>query len=700
MAKVDSGNRIADRYRLQERIGDGGHGEIWAAWDELELQRVALKFLHPQSCENQEARAVLIHEAQMNQRLDHPGLLRTQSPVQDGSEVFLPMEYAPGGDLKQLRGESFHRCVPILIAVAEVLDHAHSRGIVHRDVKPGNVLFDTLGKVRLADFGTSANVGSTWTLAAGSPFSASPQQLRGEAASVSDDVYGLGALAYELLGGNPPYYPNFDAQRVQSEMPAPLRPRQPVPPRLSALVMAMLAREPQHRPENMQQVIESLRLTLSDTQSLAEVGTALIVETAAQLDADDRSRPAARRFRWSTGIGLAAAASIAAVAWFALDRFTAPATVAPGAATPILDSLPNAESSLAPAADAALQSVGDQLKRAENRTQTEFEMQLSAANAALAGGQVDQARVAFNSALRLRPNAEVAMAGLLAVAKMERLLGLYSAGLRAEASGDQALAAQRFEEALRVDSQFAPALEGRARITNAVTERKFLAMISEANSALGQAQFDRARRLLDGSVGPAQPQVQAMRSKINQAELAAFNARDQKLGADLEEREQWREAVALYKSALARDATQGQVQRALTRSLDRVALATQLEDLIARPERLTASAVRSTAELAIGRSQKIVRPAPVLDAQLARLSAVLQTMTIEAQVEISSDNSTRVSIARVGDLGAFTSRELTLPPGRYTVIGTRVGYRDVRQEFAITPGLRTVAVSVQCTERI
>jgi hypothetical protein len=241
MASLEAGRGLAGRYVLKERLGDGGHAEVWAAQDASSGQLVALKFMHLRACSVEEALPVLRHEARMARFLDHPGVLRVEEPLRDGDTVFLPMEYAPGGSAAQLRGTSWRRIVPVLVEVARVLEHAHARGIVHRDIKPGNVLFAADGSVRLADFGTSTETGSSDAPANGSPFSASPQQLRGEAASPADDVYGLGALAHELLTRYPPFYPHFDARRVQEQDPPRPVPARPAPVALLDLVQAFFA---------------------------------------------------------------------------------------------------------------------------------------------------------------------------------------------------------------------------------------------------------------------------------------------------------------------------------------------------------------------------------------------------------------------------------------------------------------------------
>jgi eukaryotic-like serine/threonine-protein kinase len=267
--RLAPGVTLAGRFRLGERIGAGGHGEIWSGTDLRSGERVALKCLRPELCNSAEAWAVLRHESIMVQRLSHPGVLRTEAPLRDGELTVLPMEYAGGGDLRRLRGQGYLRVVPVLIRIAEVLAHAHARDVVHRDLKPGNVLFDDAGGVRLADFGAAALCGQTDASACGSPFSASPQQLRDEPAAPADDIYGLGTLAYELLSGYPPFYPEYRREQVLAQAPAPLAPVHPVPPRLTRLVMSLLAKEPSDRPRTMDAVVEELNQCLADTLATA-----------------------------------------------------------------------------------------------------------------------------------------------------------------------------------------------------------------------------------------------------------------------------------------------------------------------------------------------------------------------------------------------------------------------------------------------
>jgi hypothetical protein len=184
------------------------------------------------------------------------------------------MELADGGNLSALRGMGYLQIVPVLLEVAAALGYAHSRGVVHRDLKASNVLFDSSGQTKLADFGVAAVLrgsGAEQDIArafGGSPFTASPEQLRGEPPSPSDDIYGFGALAYELLAGHQPYFPNFDAGQIQSGVVPQLVPARRAPVQLIELVMQMLAKRVEERPGSMHEVAEALELTLGATLAL------------------------------------------------------------------------------------------------------------------------------------------------------------------------------------------------------------------------------------------------------------------------------------------------------------------------------------------------------------------------------------------------------------------------------------------------
>jgi tetratricopeptide (TPR) repeat protein len=261
-----AGRALQTRYALREKLGAGGQGEVWRAYDLQRSGDVAIKILHAAPARSEVAWAALAREHALASRLDHPSILKVFPPERAGNDLMLPMELATGGDLRRLRGAGYLLVLPVLIEVAQALEHAHQRGVIHRDLKPGNVLFDAQGRAKLADFGASgiADAGGDPASRA-SPFSASPQQLRGEPATPADDIYGLGALAYELLSHYPPHYPHFDARRVHEEPVPQLQPAEPIPPPLGALIMRMLEKDAARRPASMREVIDQFDVALNDT---------------------------------------------------------------------------------------------------------------------------------------------------------------------------------------------------------------------------------------------------------------------------------------------------------------------------------------------------------------------------------------------------------------------------------------------------
>jgi eukaryotic-like serine/threonine-protein kinase len=208
------------RYRLLSRAGAGGSAQVWRAEDERTGEEVAVKRLHPVVFADPAARRRLERESQTLQELDSPNIVRIRDSHLTDDEAALVLDYVPGIALSEWLAEqgrlSVAETVGVVRDVGAALTTAHAAGVVHRDVKPANIILAERGGALLTDFGVARqDAGNVATgsatevtapgLVVGSLRYMSPEQLRGEPATPASDQYGLAAVAYEMLSGRPPY---------------------------------------------------------------------------------------------------------------------------------------------------------------------------------------------------------------------------------------------------------------------------------------------------------------------------------------------------------------------------------------------------------------------------------------------------------------------------------------------------------------
>lgn len=254
---------LASRYRLDGRIAAGGMGEVWRALDLVLRRPVAVKLLRPEYAEHAETLARFRAEAQHAAALSHPGIAQVYDYGDGGpgQPPFLVMELVDGPPLTQLltRGPlGPARTLDVVAQVASGLAAAHAAGLVHRDIKPGNLLLDPGGKVKITDFGIAHAAGSapltrTGTLI-GTPAYLAPERLGGAPAGPASDLYSLGIVAHECLAGAAP----FSGTAVEVALAHQQRPLPPLPPtvprEVAALIADLTARDPADRPASAGQV--------------------------------------------------------------------------------------------------------------------------------------------------------------------------------------------------------------------------------------------------------------------------------------------------------------------------------------------------------------------------------------------------------------------------------------------------------------
>ena len=747
MMELTPGLELGARFVLIRRLGNGGTSEVWLADDATCGKPFALKILN-------EADPGLVARLEVE-------LARAQSlgaehavPIHDVLQVegrsLLVMEYQEGGDLGQFRGRPFESWKQAMDDVIAALAAAHLRGLVHRDLKCSNVLLDAAGHARLADFGLAALVGGT-AEPGGSPYNASPQQLRGEPPTPADDSYALGAMLYELIAGHPPYYPEITRDRVLFEPVPPLLPRGTVPVGVCELALRLLAKSPQERPASMAEVRALLSTPDNDAGSTIE--TPAFVGIAAPARARRRSllipvlvaiaAAAAAAFIWlpqyfagnDSGIGQVAredaeaqsrerkaaeqrTADIAALktaaekaragfdeAFAALDAHAAASWATDGFAAARVAGGQAAQSFAVgdyAAAQQAWESATAKLADIGKQRPAALQKELDRGRTALAQGKTAEARAAFESALAIEPGHAAARAGIERAARLDQAFVLVDAALAQERAGRLAEAEQGFRKALALDAAVPGAADGLARLAARKSGDAYAAAMSRGLADLAAGRTEPARTAFQ--------QALALRSDSREARDAIASLdQGQRVSAlqllvarasSAESDERWEEALAAWQEAAGLEPGLASAREGIARCKARAELQRRIDALMQHQERLWDPAGRGEARAVLAMAAEAGNPRQRLAATARDLEQLTAAAEKPVRLRLESDGQTSITIYRIGQYGTFSQREVELLPGRYTVVGTRTGFRDVRRDVVLMPGSAPPAVVVKCEETI
>jgi serine/threonine-protein kinase len=289
------GRLISGRYRLIAPLGDGGMATIWRAVDEQLDREVAVKLLRPQFSADPGFAARFKQEARAAGGLSHPNIVGVYDYGTDGADgdQYIVMELVEGRDLSAIlrdRGAlSIDDSVRIAIGVASALEVAHRKGIVHRDVKPGNILITDAGDVKVTDFGIARAVAEASMTVTGTTLGSvhyfSPEQARGDEVTGASDVYALAIVLYEMLTGRRPFEGDSAAavalKRLNEDPPRPSTIGHALPAGLEAIVMRALEREPVDRFPDAGAFAEALRVWRRDPDAAAPIAATGAVRAAA-----------------------------------------------------------------------------------------------------------------------------------------------------------------------------------------------------------------------------------------------------------------------------------------------------------------------------------------------------------------------------------------------------------------------------------
>ncbi|HVM25749.1 MAG TPA: protein kinase, partial [Candidatus Limnocylindrales bacterium] len=285
-------SRLGDRYRIGEPIARGGMATVYRGSDEQLDRPVAIKLMRPDLGEDPQFVQRFEAEARRAASVTHPGLVAVYDVGTEEGMPYIVMELVPGGDLAAAVRHgpmAPQRAARIASDVAAALEAAHRAGLVHRDVKPGNILLGADGRARVADFGIARATGEESLTRTGAMLGSveyfSPEQARGERASPASDIYGLGVVLYELLTGARPFSGDSPyavaTARLRQAVPDPRHANPEVPAALAAIVMRAMAVEPSARYRSAKHMRAALERWLDATAAPAAVAAPASAQPAA-----------------------------------------------------------------------------------------------------------------------------------------------------------------------------------------------------------------------------------------------------------------------------------------------------------------------------------------------------------------------------------------------------------------------------------
>src|SRR4051812_16066098 len=334
---------LGRRYELGGLLGHGGMAEVYRAADTRLGRDVAIKVLRSDLARDPTFLSRFRREAQSAASLNHPMIVAVYDTGQDNGVTpplpYIVMEYIRGKTLREvLQSEGRltpQRATEIVADVCSALDYSHRAGIIHRDIKPGNVMLTGEGAVKVMDFGIARAVAATTSTVTataavmGTAQYLSPEQARGEAVDARSDIYSAGVLFYELLTGRPPFQGDSPVaiayQHVREDPPPPSTYEPDLPPDLDAIVLKALAKNPDNRYQTAHEMREDLERALSGNPVLA---TPVLRQPVPDPEVQRRRNPAVRRRLLYALLALLVIGALVGAALLARSLLGRPQTVA------------------------------------------------------------------------------------------------------------------------------------------------------------------------------------------------------------------------------------------------------------------------------------------------------------------------------------------------------------------------------------
>lgn len=331
-----------------------------------------------------------------------------------------------------------------------------------------------------------------------------------------------------------------------------------------------------------------------------------------------------------------------------------------------------------------------------------LEEEVAAGTQALSAGDPETASRHFQQALAIAADDRRALSGARRAAQRPTVLGLLSNGRALQAAGDRAGALQAFNEAAALDPEFLPTQRALEEVRSEMAGLAFQQAMGEAHRALAENRLSAARSALQKAqaIKPTDPAVKDLGEQLERTLRAGRLTTLRQEAEALENEERWAEALQRCEEALTLDPLAAFAADCRERAGARIDLDKRVKAVLGNPERLFEKAPLDEARQLLARASATTPRGELLAAQIVRLNRLIAEAEAEVEILIRSDGQTDVVIYHVGRLGLFDEKRLVLRTGNYTAVGSRAGFRDVRQTLAVRPGSGKRIFTLRCEEPI
>ncbi len=322
--------------------------------------------------------------------------------------------------------------------------------------------------------------------------------------------------------------------------------------------------------------------------------------------------------------------------------------------------------------------------------------------AAIEAGDSEVALKQLTLALAIRPDNEEAQVEIARAQVLKQVLALVNDGQNLEKQKQFEAAQKQYEQALQLDPNSKLVTEKVTAVKQAITDRDFSKAMSKGYAALQSNAYTSAKKAFRNAIA-LKPDASEATTALTQTENQHTQIQINQLletARQKEKKEAWAAAKSAYQKALDLDKSVVNARIGLIRTSTRDDFDSAIESILKDQLRLADETVYQQAQQLHTEAIAITNPGPRLQKQIQRLERALQLAVAPVTVHLKSDNQTDVTLYKVGNLGNFVKREMTLKPGHYTAVGIREGYRDVRREFSISPGSDIKTIVIQCVEKI